>query len=281
MRSILTNEKYKGDALLQKSFTVDFLTKKTKPNEGEVPQYYVENSHPAIIKPETFDLVQAEIARRARGKSRYSGVGIFSSRIKCAECGSWYGSKVWHSNDKYRRVIYQCNHKFDGEKKCSTPHLTEDEIKAAFAAAYNRFLAGRDEIIRNTETVIGQLSDSSGLETEREKLEQEMAVLAEMVQNCVAENARTAMDQGKYQERYSGLAGRYETLKEKHDKVSEEIAARTARSQVLARFLETLKKNGVVEEFDEVLWGDMVEHVTVDCKKKMVFTFKNGVEVTI
>lgn len=108
-----------------------------------------------------------------------------------------------------------------------------------------------------------------------------MAVLAEMVQNCVAENARTAMDQGKYQERYSGLAGRYETLKEKHDKVSEEIAARTARSQVLARFLETLKKNGVVEEFDEVLWGDMVEHVTVDCKKKMVFTFKNGVEVTI
>ncbi|MCI9638421.1 MAG: recombinase family protein [Hungatella sp.] len=281
VRSILTNEKYKGDALLQKSFTVDFLTKKKKPNEGEVPQYYVENSHPAIIKPETFDLVQAEIARRARGKSRYSGVGIFSSRIKCAECGSWYGSKVWHSNDKYRRVIYQCNHKFDGEKKCSTPHLTEDEIKAAFAAAYNRFLAGQDEIIRNTETVIGQLSDSSGLETEREKLEQEMAVLAEMVQNCVAENARTAMDQGKYQERYSGLAGRYETLKEKHDKVSEEIAARTARSQVLARFLETLKKNGVVEEFDEVLWGDMVEHVTVDCKKKMVFTFKNGVEVTI
>lgn len=137
------------------------------------------------------------------------------------------------------------------------------------------------EIIRNTETVIGQLSDSSGLEKEREKLEQEMAVLAEMVQNCVAENARTAMNQGKYQERYSGLAGRYETLKKKHDKVSGEITARAARSQVLAMFLETLKKNGVVEEFDEVLWGDMVEHVTVDCKKKMVFTFKNGVEITI
>lgn len=102
-----------------------------------------------------------------------------------------------------------------------------------------------------------------------------------MVQNCVTENAQTAMNQGKYQERYSGLAGCYETLKKKHNRVSREIAARAARSQVLAMFLETLKKNGVVEEFDEVLWGDMVEHVAVDCKKKMVFTFKNGVEITI
>lgn len=169
--------------------------------------------------------MQAEITRRVRGKNRYSGVGIFSSRIKCAECGSWYGAKVWHSNDKYRRVIYQCNHKFNGEKKCSTPHLTEDEIMTAFVTAYNRFLEDKDEIIRNMEVVIGQLSDSGGLEMEREKLEQEMTVLAEMVRNCLDENARTTMDQGKYQERYSGLAERYETLKEKHDMVSGEIAA--------------------------------------------------------
>lgn len=64
VRSILTNEKYKGDALLQKSYTVDFLTKKTKTNEGEVPQYYVENNHEAIIDPQIFELVQAEIAKR-------------------------------------------------------------------------------------------------------------------------------------------------------------------------------------------------------------------------
>lgn len=157
----------------------------------------------------------------------------------------------------------------------------EDEIKTAFVTAYNRFLEDQDEIIRNMETVIGQLSDNSGLEMEREKLEQEMTVLAEMVRNCVAENARTAMDQGKYQERYSGLAERYETLKEKHDKVSGEIAARTARSQMMGKFLDTLKKNGVVEEFDEVLWGDIVDYVTVDCEKKLVFTFRNGVEINI
>ena len=117
VRSILTNEKYKGDALLQKVFTTDYLTKKKKKNEGEVPQYYVEDNHEAIIDAETFDLVQMEMARRKAESGRYSGVGIFASKIRCGECGNWYGSKVWHSTDKYRRVIYQCNHKFKNEKK--------------------------------------------------------------------------------------------------------------------------------------------------------------------
>ena len=138
MRSILSNEKYKGDALLQKRYTVNFLTKKTKKNEGEIPQYYVTGDHEAIISPEVFDLVQAEIARRNGGKERYSGISIFSNKIKCGECGSWYGSKVWHSTDKYRRVIYRCNHKFDGDKKCGTPHLTEEESKAVCVGACNR-----------------------------------------------------------------------------------------------------------------------------------------------
>ena len=129
VRSILTNEKYKGDALLQKSYTVDFLTKKKKVNEGEIPQYYVEGNHEAIIQPEVFELVQQELERRKNSRGRHSGVHLFSGKIRCGQCGEWYGSKVWHSNSKYRRVIWQCNHKYDGEKKCSTPHLTEDEIK--------------------------------------------------------------------------------------------------------------------------------------------------------
>lgn len=92
VRRMLSNEKYKGDALLQKEFTVDFLTKKHKKNEGEVPQYYVEGNHEAIISPQVFDLVQAELERRKRTKgSRYSGVSIFSNKIKCGDCGGWFG----------------------------------------------------------------------------------------------------------------------------------------------------------------------------------------------
>ena len=94
VESILQNEKYKGAALLQKCFTVDFLTKKRKVNEGEVPQYYVEHSHEPIITPEEFDKVQTELARRKRISRQYSGKSIFSSRIVCGDCGSYFGSKV-------------------------------------------------------------------------------------------------------------------------------------------------------------------------------------------
>lgn len=100
VRSILTNEKYKGDALLQKSYTVDFLTKKKKVNEGEIPQYYVEGNHEAIIQPEVFELVQQELERRKSSRGRHSGVHLFSGKIRCGQCGEWYGSKVWHSNSK-------------------------------------------------------------------------------------------------------------------------------------------------------------------------------------
>jgi site-specific DNA recombinase len=126
VRRMLENEKYKGDALLQKSYTVDFLTKKTKLNEGEIPQYYVNNNHEAIIDPAVFDMVQVELENRNPGPNRRSGVTLFSSRIKCGECGSWYGSKVWHSTDKYRRTVYRCNSKYENGKHCRTPHLVEE-----------------------------------------------------------------------------------------------------------------------------------------------------------
>ena len=78
----------------RKRFTVNFLTKETKDNEGEMPQYYVEHNHEAIISPQIFDWVQEGIKRRREGKKRYSGVSIFSSKIKCGDCDGWYGAKV-------------------------------------------------------------------------------------------------------------------------------------------------------------------------------------------
>lgn len=86
VESILRNEKYKGSALLQKSFTVDFLTKKTKVNEGEVPQYYVEDSHPAIIEPWEWEQVQAELERRKNSRNRHRQTSPFSGKILCGDC---------------------------------------------------------------------------------------------------------------------------------------------------------------------------------------------------
>ena len=146
VESILTNEKYKGDALLQKTFCVNFLTKEMKRNEGELPQYYVEQSHPAIIQPEVFDEVQQELKRRR--EARYVGrSGCFSSKIICGECGSYYGRKVWHSTNKYRTVVWRCQHKYDNGKPCKTPHVTEEQIKAAFVAEINQVIANKNQVL--------------------------------------------------------------------------------------------------------------------------------------
>lgn len=90
VKSILSNEKYKGDALLQKTYTADFLNKTVKKNEGALPQYYIENSHPAIISPETFDLVQGELRRRSAIRRQLNNNSPFAAKIICGECPLWF-----------------------------------------------------------------------------------------------------------------------------------------------------------------------------------------------
>ena len=195
IRSILSNEKYKGDALLQKSYTVDFLTKKTKINEGEIPQYYVEENHEAIISPDVFAMVQREMTKRGRGKNYHSSVHAFSSQIRCGQCGCWYGSKVWHSNSKYRKTVWQCNHKFDNNEHCTTPHLTDEDIQNAFLSAANKLLATKDEVIANGHEMVDLLFDTSELEAEQATLLEETQLISDMVQQIIYENAHIALDQ--------------------------------------------------------------------------------------
>ena len=279
IRRMLSNEKYKGDALLQKEFTVDFLQKKMKKNEGEVPQYYVEGNHEAIISPAAFDLVQAELAKRTKGKGRYSGVSIFSNKVKCADCGAWFGSKVWHSTDQYRKVIYRCNHKYNG-RKCDTPHVTEEEIKAAFVSAYNRLFHEKKEIIANAQMIRSTICVTKELEEEKHKLESEMAVIVEMTQDIVAENARVVQDQEEYQKRYNKLVERYEQVKANYDNVVTTISTKEAQSERLAKFIKDLKsRDGILQEFDECLWGSMVDFITIDKNKEFTVTFKDGTEI--
>ena len=142
IKSILTNEKYRGDALLQKTYISDFLTKKQVKNKGEVAQYYVTGSHEAIIDPETWDLVQYELETRKGKRSPYP----FTMKLRCAVCGAWYGSKVWHSTDKYRSVIWQCNNKYRVEHPKPMPHLSTSQIEDAFQAALTIYIRQRPAI---------------------------------------------------------------------------------------------------------------------------------------
>lgn len=278
IRSILTNEKYKGDALLQKSYTVDFLTKKKKMNEGEIPQYYVRDNHEAIIPPETFEMVQALMATRKKGKNRLSSVSIFSSKIKCANCGSWYGPKVWHSNDPYRKVIWQCNHKFENQK-CATPTLTEDEIKELFLRTANKVVDQKEQFIAIYEQVLMKSLDTTALESELSELETEINIAAELIEECINENAHVALDQTEYQKRYDALVARFDKAKVRHTEVIDLIAERTARKHQIETYLKNLRSREPLTEFRETDWLAMVDYITVLSKKDIRVTFKDGTEI--
>lgn len=281
VESILTNEKYKGDARLQKRFTVDFLQKKMKVNEGEVPQYYVENSHETIIDPLLFDRVQEELARRkALGKS-YSGKSIFSSRLICGDCGHYLGSKVWNSTNKYRRVIWQCNNKFKGECKCSTPHLTEEIIKAKFLEAYSQLLPERERLIEDCRVMQDALTDCTEIDRETQELLQELEIVMELINRCVDENSRVAQDQEEYLARYNGLVERYETAQARIKALEKERTKRMAKADAIGGFMFRLREvDQPLEHFDERLWLEVIDCVTV-FGDGLVFRFQNGTEIRV
>ena len=177
----------------------------------------MEDNHEAIIEPEIFDRVQDMIKERSR-KRGYSGVTIFSSKIQCGCCGGWYGSKVWHSTDKYRRVVWQCNSKFKDKTRCTTPHLTEDEIKETFIRVVNSLITDREEILMELRTIQATLSGTEELEAEQKRLAEQMNVDADAVQEIIAENARVAQDQEAYNLRYEALVTRFEKTKAEYEK---------------------------------------------------------------
>lgn len=155
IRNMLSNEKYKGDALLQKTYTVDFLTKKRVENNGEVPQYYVEESHPAIIEKETWEAVQLEMERRRAFAEEYGISKVdyatvnnpFAGKIICGCCSSPFGRKVWNSNDeRLRRVIWRCNNKYKvkGEKGCENKHIEDKLLYQVFINSFNAMIENKD-----------------------------------------------------------------------------------------------------------------------------------------
>lgn len=277
VESILTNEKYKGSALLQKKFTVDFLTKKQKVNEGEVPQYFVKHSHDAIIDPMEFDMAQAEFSRRKELGKRYSCCSIFSAKIVCGECGEFYGSKVWHSNSKYKRTIWQCNAKFKGDTKCSTPHLNEEDIKVEFIRAFNDLLDNKYEILDNCRLIQATLTDCTAIDVEIDSLLCEIDIVAELTKKLVDDNARSVIDQSEYISKYEGYVKRYETTKVKLEKFQQQRKARLAKSELIGGFMfELVERDETITQFDERLWNVVVESV-VASKDGLTFEFKNGI----
>lgn len=278
IESILTNEKYKGSAVLQKKFIVDFLSKKMKVNEGEVPQYIVDQSHPAIIDPEEWQKVQNEMAvRKAKGK-HHNSLSPFSAKIVC---GEFYGSKVWHSTDKYRRVIWQCNGKFKGEYRCGTPHLYEEGIKRLFLRAVADLTEDREVLLETCRMIHDEYLNTDAIDAECATLNDEIEIVSGLTKKLIAENATTAIPQDEYNRKYDALVERYHAAQDRLDELQKLRITRSFQADVLECFMFEIKAidTSLPLEYTDRFWLNLIDRVTVYEDSRLVFRFKNGAKV--
>lgn len=280
VESILRNEKYKGAALLQKKFTVDFLQKKMKVNEGEVPQYYVEHSHEAIIAPAEWERVQAELARRKSSTKRTISSSPFSCKIICGDCGETFTPKVWHSNSKYRRTIWRCRAKYEKGEHCTTPHIYESDLKQHFITALSQLLTDRTALLEDGRLIHQDLLNCDAIDTECNAILQELDVITGMIQQMVKENAAQVANQVDYTNRYNALVDRYENLQLRYDSLQAQKQRRYLQAAAMDDCLTALEEIDLLQiQFSDALWNTVVDHVTVCADRQLLFHFNNGCEI--
>ena len=158
--------------------------------------------------------------------------------------------------------------------------LTKIPFQALFLKAANAIFAEKEGVREDYDSIKDTLFGTAELETERLRLQEEMNVVAELIEQCMAENARVALDQTEYQKKYDGLAGRFNRAKGRLSEVSQAITERQAKREKIGRFVSALEKlDGPLTAFNEDDWYSLVEYATVYSREDIRFTFKNGMEI--
>ena len=276
LKKILQNEKYIGDALLQKTYTVDFLNKKRVQNKGIVPQYYVENSHEPIIPHDLYMQVQEEMIRRAnlhsgtnRKKRVYSSKYALSSVVYCSKCGEIYRRIAWNNRGKHSTVWRCCTRVEHGPTACDAPTIQEQDLQAAVLQAINPTLGNRENMMatlqENVEAVIRQEDETSseGIEAKLQELQKELLKLANSKKD------------------YNSVADEIDRLRELKQNALVESAEREGLKQRIREMREFLEQQSTeVTEYDELLVRRLIEKVTV-YDERFEVEFKSGAKVDV
>ena len=205
----------------------------------------------------------------------------FSGKIFCGDCGGVYGSKTWHSTDKYRRVIWQCNHKYDSGEKCGTPHLREEDLKDLFVQTLGQYMDDPDERLEGLQYVQRTMTDTTFLDADLEETEQKLDLLSGMIRNCIMLNASATVTEREYRQQYEELTRQYEDLKVKYEELQDRRKQMNETAIIFGGMLfELWELDEIPVTFKESLWHTLVDHATVYADERIVFRFKDGTEVT-
>jgi len=291
--NILTNEKFKGDVLVQKSYVVDLFEKKSAKNTGELPMYYIKNHHIPIIPPEMFDMVQVELARRnslkaysdknISMKSKFSSIYALTGLVVCGECGSKYRRTTWSRNGK-KRVVWRCISRLDyGTKYCKdSPTIEEEKIQNAVVAAINTMLDGKEKIKSLLNGSIAEILMAPDVEKEILGLNDTIRLKNEEIVEIIKKGVENREDRATISEK----------CKEKHDEVSklqEQLNSATARRQMENSHTGQLREiydaidqiPGKFTEYNDDITRVMVSKVKILSAEKAEITLLNSVTLTM
>lgn len=285
IKSILKNEKYKGDALLQKTYITDPISKRVKKNNGELPMYYVENSHPAIVERRIFDRVQEEIARRAGKKKvkqtgtktelgRYSGKYALTELLYCGECGTPYRRCTW-SRDGKKKIVWRCVSRLDyGKKYCkNSPSVEESRLHNAIAAAITK-KANSEEIniggIMNHIESFGSQRDTDGIIQRQRRI----AEIEKVIDDLARLNSDEAQN-GELDYKFSELYAELYSVKDELEEMQSDVSALDGDMLNEMREVVTGLKNHPVEYDDKVV-RQLIDCIKVMSADMIKICFKDG-----
>lgn len=290
VQSILTNEKYKGDALLQKTYIVDCISKKSKKNNGELPMYYVENNHPAIIERAVFDRVQEEISRRNSKKKvkqvgtktelgKYSSKYALSEILYCGNCGTPYRRCTWSKNGK-KKIVWRCISRLDyGKKYCkNSPSIEESVLHNAITEAITQKaqmekadvarIRRHIEIYQNSQDTSSILAKQERLKTIQEHINQLTNMDSEAAQN------------GDFDAQFESLYAEMYAIKdelEKIEKSKSKIETTDDSIKEMTAIMQGLKNHPV--EYNDLVVRQLIECIKVISKDTLHIYFKDGIKI--
>ena len=290
IRRILTNEKYTGDALLQKTYVTDCITKKSRKNNGELPMYLVKNHHEPIISRADFNRVQEEMARRSAKRSiaekltkteqgKYSAKYALSELLICGECGEHYRRVTWTAKG-FKEIKWRCISRIQyGKRKChSSPTADEQALHKALVSAINEFCEVKDDVAKVLRESITEMLDpnlNGSVQAAQQRIDELAHNIDELIKLAtVPETAATAMaDIEKFSKEMKTLREFIETKKAKQKTVKRSSAE-------LDAVLERLEnENFTLTEYDDAVVRQLIKKVTVNGRDIITITFKGGFEV--
>ena len=285
LRSLLTNEKYKGDALLQKTYRPSLFSDRAVKNDGALKKYYIEDVLPRILEPETFDRIQEELAKRSAKRptseksktpfGRYSGKYALSTLVVCGKCGALYRRVTWYRKGE-KQIMWRCGAHQDKAASCpDSPTIEETVLQAAVMEAISQQYIHKNETMEVTMQSIRSVLTPETADSEytiRTKINELQKERKNLIAKALAEN-----DDGKYDFQFTRIKQELEGLQAQLEGV--QAAQKTqsvdeVRMAEIAALLEKFKESDLT--FDDLLVRKVVETVRVESASKLEITFKDG-----